>query len=150
MVETMKFAILDLLSGTLLLLAQTEVGEGPGAAPEGSVTGEPTSSLITQILANPLNLILVSGILFILLVLRPQQKQMKEHQKRLSSLKKNDRVVTSGGIHGTIIQANSGEPVIVVRIDDNSGARMTVNRDAITKVLSEEKDKNSKDKNSNE
>lgn len=92
-----------------------------------------------MILANPLNLILVSGVLFILLVLRPQQKQMKEHQKRLGDLKKNDRVVTSGGIHGTVVQANSGESVVVIRIDDSSGARLTINRDAIANIVAEEK-----------
>ena len=121
------------------ILAQAESAENAAPAADGSATGAPASSLIEMILANPLNLILVSGVLFILLVLRPQQKQMKEHQKRLGELKKNDRVVTSGGIHGTVVQANSGESVVVIRIDDSSGARLTINRDAIANIVVEEK-----------
>lgn len=95
---------------------------------------------LTQFFGNPLNLILISGILFVMLVLRPQQRQMKELQKTLAGLKKNDRVVTASGIHGTVVQANSGESVVVIRIDENSGARMTVNRETITKVLDETKE----------
>lgn len=80
-------------------------------------------------------LLLMSMVLFFLLVLRPQRNEMKKLQQRLAELKKNDRVITSGGIHGVVVQANSGEPTIVLRIDENSGAKMTVNRDAIAKVL---------------
>lgn len=94
-------------------------------------------SPLMQQLLNPLNLILMSMILFFLLVVRPQRSEMKKMQQKLAALKKNDRVVTSGGIHGVVIQANSGEPTIVVRIDENSGARITINRDAIVKVLTD-------------
>ena len=95
-----------------------------------------TSPLMQQLL-NPLNLILMSMILFFLLVVRPQRNDMKKMQQKLAALKKNDRVVTSGGIHGVVIQANSGEPTVVVRVDENSGARITINRDAIAKVLTD-------------
>ena len=136
----------DLLSHPLWLIAQG-AATGDGTVGEGSVdgtteasTGAPDSNLITQILGNPLNLILISGILFILLVLRPQQQQMKALQSALSDLKKNDRIVTSGGIHGTVVQSNSEESPITVRIDDNSGARITMNRDAVAKILTEDKE----------
>ena len=144
-------AIAERLAQPMWLLAQAEadltgVAEDPGLAGEvadpsatAASTGAPTEGLLTQIFGNPLNLILISGILFILLVLRPQQKQMKEHQSALSSLKKNARVVTSGGIHGTVVQANAGESTVVIRIDDNSGARLTINRDAISKIVADEK-----------
>lgn len=135
----MKSLMINFWMQPVWILAQAESAENAAPAADGSATGAPASSLIEMILANPLNLILVSGVLFILLVLRPQQKQMKEHQKRLGDLKKNDRVVTSGGIHGTVVQANSGESVVVIRIDDSSGARLTINRDAIANIVAEEK-----------
>lgn len=135
----MKSLMINFWMQPVWILAQAESAENAAPAADGSATGAPASSLIEMILANPLNLILVSGVLFILLVLRPQQKQMKEHQKRLGELKKNDRVVTSGGIHGTVVQANSGESVVVIRIDDSSGARLTINRDAIANIVAEEK-----------
>ncbi len=114
-----------LLFDSMSLLAEQDAA--PAAQP---------SPLMQQLL-NPLNLILMSMILFFLLVVRPQRNDMKKMQQKLAALKKNDRVVTSGGIHGVVIQANSGEPTVVVRIDENSGARITINRDAIVKVLTD-------------
>jgi preprotein translocase subunit YajC len=72
-----------------------------------------------------------------LLVVRPQRTEMKKLQQMLANLKKNDRVVTSGGIHGVVVQANSGDSTVVLRIDENSGARITINRESIAKVLTE-------------
>ncbi len=117
-----------------LVLAQggNEAVEAVGNA--GEAPAEPVS-FFAQFFGNPLNLILISGILFILLVLRPQQKQMKEMQQALAALKKNDRVVTASGIHGTVVQAGTDDKVVTLRIDDNSGARMTVNRDAISQII---------------
>jgi preprotein translocase subunit YajC len=134
----------ELLMRPLWLIAQAEGAAAASAeGAEGQATGAPTTSLIEVILGNPLNLLLISGILFVLLVLRPQQKQMKDLQQRLASIKKNDRVVTGSGIHGTVVQANEGEPVVSIRIDDSTGARMTINRDAITKIVEEEKKESS-------
>ncbi len=133
----------DFLNSSSWLLAQATTEAVTAAAGEGEAPGAETPSLITQILGNPLNLILFSGILFILLVLRPQQKQMKDLQKQLTELKKNDRVVTKGGIHGTVVQANQGDPLVSLRIDESSGARITIDRDAIAKVEAEEKQEQS-------
>lgn len=132
----MKAVIYDLIAQPLWFIAQDPPVEGGSGE---TVTGAP-QSLITQILGNPLNLLLISGILFLLLVLRPQQQQMKELQKALASLKKNDRVITSSGIHGTVVQANEGDSVIILRVDDSSGARITINRDAVSKIVVDEKE----------
>jgi preprotein translocase subunit YajC len=51
------------------------------------------------------------------MLIRPQRQKEKEHQKTLSNLAKNDEVVTSSGIHGTIV--NVKEKTITLRIDDN-------------------------------
>lgn len=97
---------------------------------------------LVTFLQNPLNLIMLAVMLFFFVVLWPQQRQMKAQQlalaNALAALKKNDRILTSGGIHGVVVQANSGEPTITIRIDENSGARMTINRDAVVRVLSNE------------
>ena len=91
---------------------------------------------------NPINLLMLAVMLFFFIVIWPQQRQSKAaalaHSKSLAAMKKNDRVITSGGIHGVIIQANSDEPVVTIRVDENTGARMTVNRDAIVKVMTED------------
>lgn len=56
-------------------------------------------------------------IVFYFLIIRPQQKKQKEHQKMVVNLKKNDEIVTAGGIYGTIV--NVKERTFVVRIDEN-------------------------------
>lgn len=56
--------------------------------------------------ANPLVSFLpliVIAVLFYVLLIMPQQRKQKEHQRMMNDLKKGDRVVTSSGIHGTIV-----------------------------------------------
>jgi preprotein translocase subunit YajC len=70
--------------------------------------------------ANPLvNLfpLILIFVIFYFLLIRPQQTKEKEHQKMLKNLNKNDEVVTSSGIHGTIV--NVKDKSIILRIDDN-------------------------------
>jgi preprotein translocase subunit YajC len=109
--------------------AAQATGEGAEGAPAPTPTG-----LLLEFLASPLNLILISAILFMFIVARPQQKQRKEQEQALSGLKKNDRVVTNSGIHGIVVQTNSEEGTVTIRIDENTGARMTVNRDTIANI----------------
>lgn len=61
--------------------------------------------------------LIIIFVIFYLLIVRPQKSKEKEHQKMLNSLDKNDEVVTSGGIHGTIV--NVKEKSVILRIDDN-------------------------------
>lgn len=62
----------------------------------------------------PLVLIFV---IFYFLLIRPQKEKEKEHQKMLSNLNKNDDVVTTGGIHGTIV--NVKDKTVILRVDEN-------------------------------
>ncbi|MFO0940777.1 MAG: preprotein translocase subunit YajC [Pirellulales bacterium] len=113
------------LIDSLNLLAQSSQGsEGTGQSPS-----------FTQIFKDPTFMfLLMAGVLFFLLVVRPQRGEMKRLQQMLAALKKNDRVVTRGGIHGIVVSANANEPTVVIRIDESSGARMTINRDAVVSV----------------
>jgi preprotein translocase subunit YajC len=72
----------------------------------------------------PLILIFV---VFYFLLIKPQQKERKNHAEMVKNLAKNDEVVTSGGIHGTIV--NVKETSVVLRIDEN--AKMEVDKFAI-------------------
>ncbi|MDD5730447.1 MAG: preprotein translocase subunit YajC [Candidatus Omnitrophica bacterium] len=56
-------------------------------------------------------------IIFYFLIIRPQKSQEKERQKMLSNLNKNDEVVTTGGIHGTVV--NVKEKTVILRVDEN-------------------------------
>jgi preprotein translocase subunit YajC len=55
-------------------------------------------------------------IVFYFLLIRPQKKTQDEHKKMIAGLKKNDEVITAGGIHGTIM--NVKESTITLKIDD--------------------------------
>ena len=57
-------------------------------------------------------------VVFYFLIIRPQRKKQLDHQKMIQGLKKNDEVVTAGGIHGTIVGIK--EKTFVLRIDDNT------------------------------
>jgi preprotein translocase subunit YajC len=86
----------------------------------------PNTCSSPALLANFLPIIFILGI-FYFLVIRPQQRQKKEYEKMLSGLKKNDEVVTTGGLHGTII--NVKEETFVLKIDDN--VKIEINKNAI-------------------
>ena len=69
-------------------------------------------------------------VIFYFFLIRPQNKKQKETEKMLNALKKGDKVITIGGIHGTI--ASVKEQTVVVKVDD--GCKMEFNRSAIATV----------------
>lgn len=89
-------------------------------------------------LNNPIWLIVFPLLLFYVLILLPERRKRADLTRRLASLKKNDRVVTIGGIYGTIVNAPSGSDDITLRVDDSTGARLRVTRSAISKVIGDE------------
>ncbi|HNQ50748.1 MAG TPA: preprotein translocase subunit YajC [Candidatus Omnitrophota bacterium] len=73
--------------------------------------------------------IFIFGI-FYFLIIRPQKQREKEHKALLSKLAKNDEVVTSSGIHGTIV--NVKDTTVIIRVDDN--AKIEVDKAAVAHV----------------
>lgn len=67
------------------------------------------------------------------LILRPQKRKEKERKALLSRIKKNDRVVTAGGIHGLVTSVREHE--IILRIDDAKDIKIKVDRSAVVTVL---------------
>jgi preprotein translocase subunit YajC len=72
--------------------------------------------------------IIIIFVIFYFLLIRPQKKQQKEHKQMLSELKKNDEVVTAGGIYGTVV--NIQNDMVTLRIDDNT--RIKVQKGSIS------------------
>jgi len=91
---------------------------GAGEAPRGSAFG------------GLLPLILIFFVFYFLLI-RPQQKKVREHQKLLDALKKGDEVITSGGIHG-IISTIKGN---VVDLKIAEGVKVVISKSAIATVV---------------
>lgn len=83
----------------------------------------------TMIQFLPLVLIFV---VFYFLLIRPQQRKAKDHRATLDALRRGDRVVTGGGIIGTVVRVESPDEVSV---DIADGVRVRVVRGTITSVV---------------
>ncbi len=69
--------------------------------------------------------------IFYFLLIRPQQKQRREREAMLTSLKRGDRVVTTGGLHGTIVGLN--EQTVVLKVTDQ--VKLEFDRSAIGRIV---------------
>ncbi len=72
-------------------------------------------------------------VIFYFLLIRPQQKKTKEHRQMVSNLKKGDRIVTSGGIFGTVKDVKADR--VIVTIADN--VKVEVAKSAINGIVAE-------------
>jgi len=90
------------------------------AAPSGGLFGNP---------------LLLLGLLFLVMwftMIRPQAKQAKQHRELVAGLAKGDKVVTVGGIHGTIRQVD--EKTILVEVD--GGTKLRIDKGKVGYTLS--------------
>jgi preprotein translocase subunit YajC len=85
------------------------------SAPGGGGTGGAGTGSSGFLSLIPMYIILAA--IFYFLLIRPQRRKQKEHTQMLSNIKKNDEVVTIGGIYGTVV--NVKEQSVVLRVDDN-------------------------------
>jgi len=112
---------MGMLLGWLVFAQETQTSEG---AP----TGAPAGALLQWVV--PLGLLFV---VMYFLMLRPQRKKDQERREMLSSIKRNDHVVTIGGIRGVITSVKEDE--LVLRVDDAKDIRLRFSRSAISRVL---------------
>jgi len=75
--------------------------------------------------------------IFYFLLIRPQQRERRKRDQLLGALKKGDRVVTTGGLHGTIVGLN--EHSVILKIADQ--VKVEVDRTAVGRVVVAESDK---------
>ena len=85
-----------------------------------------TGSLLISMLP-----ILLIFVIFYFFIIRPQNKKQKETDRMIAALKKGDKVITIGGIHGTVVQTK--EKTVIVKVDDN--AKLEFLRSAIATVV---------------
>lgn len=74
-------------------------------------------------------------VIFYFFIIRPQNKKQKETEKMISALKKGDRVITIGGVHGEV--SSTREQTVVIKVDD--ACKIEFSRSAIASVLVDEK-----------
>lgn len=78
----------------------------------------------------PLALIMV---VFYFLLIRPQQKKLKEHQTLVQTAGKGDEIVTVGGIFGQIVSVDAEEGIVQLQVSENS--RIKVRRESISEIV---------------
>lgn len=84
--------------------------------------------------ANLISTLIMFGAIFLIfyfMIIRPQQKRAKEREKMLSNMQKGDKVITSGGLHGTI--AGIDEKTVLLQVGDN--VKMKFERSAVASVI---------------
>ena len=92
----------------------------PAGAPEGG-----TMQLLFMLV--------VFGAIFYFLLYRPQSKRMKEHKDLITSIAKNDEVLTNGGIVGKVVKISEDKDFMVVALNENH--EVVVQKAAVSAVL---------------
>ncbi len=102
-------------------------------APDAAGSAGSTGQLLTTFI--PFGLVIL---IFYFLIIRPQNKKQKETEKMLNAVKKGDKVVTIGGVHG-VVQAVKDGGTVVIKVDENT--KIEFSRSAIASVVVEKVEK---------
>jgi len=101
------------------------------AADAAPAAGGPLEQLLSVL---PLVLI---GLTAWFVLFRPEQERARRQQELLAALKKHDRVVTSSGIYGTVVNVDRDADRVTLRIDEAGAMKIAVTLASISRVLGE-------------
>ena len=90
----------------------------------------PTEHAMNPLVQLPIIPYILIFLIFYFLIIKPQRTKQKEQKQTIDNLKKNDQVVTTSGIHGTVVLVK--DKTVVVRVDDN--VKIEFDKEAITSV----------------
>jgi preprotein translocase subunit YajC len=119
--------------GWLNWLAQMapESGAPPEASKGGANTGFDTWTCLLPAAAGLM-------LMYLMMATKPRQGDPRKLSAEIANLKKNDRVITAGGIFGVVVQANADSDSVTVRIDDSNNTRIKVLKSSIARVLADD------------
>lgn len=78
----------------------------------------------------PLMIIMFAVMYF--LIIRPQKQKEKKRLAMISNVRKQDRIVTAGGVHGVVTSVKENE--VIIRIDDTKDVKIRIEKSAVTSV----------------
>ncbi|HTF99527.1 MAG TPA: preprotein translocase subunit YajC [Nitrospirota bacterium] len=107
------------------MFIETAYAMGSQGAPGGQGAAGGISSLVMMAV--------IFGIFYFILI-RPQQKKMKEHKKMVEELKKGDKIITAGGIYGTVVGVGTNS----LKVEIADGVKVKIGRHTVGTVLTEE------------
>jgi len=108
--------------GDLLLFAQ----EGAKAPPPGG-------GMFSMLLP-----FLAIGFLFYFLLIRPQRQEQSRRKEMLSAVKKNDRVITAGGIYGVVTNVHAEADEVTIKVDESTNTKLRMTLSSLARVLGDE------------
>ena len=82
----------------------------------------------------PLPMLVMLGVAFYFLIILPGRKERQQRQAMISALKKNDKVITSGGIIGVVTHIKEGTEEVTIKSDET---KFVILRSSIARILSE-------------
>ncbi len=85
--------------------------------------------------------LIVPMVIVYLMIIRPQKNQDQKRRAMLDAMKKNDKVLTNGGLYGTVISVDASQDRVVLRIDDEKGVKATFAKSAVSRVIEATPDK---------
>ena len=98
---------------------------------QGGQTAPPQGSILTALL--PFVLVFV---IFYLLIIMPQRKKQKKHQEMVGQLKPGDKIITTGGIYGTVMGVQQDK----IELKIGSNVKIDITRNAVAAFLSDKKE----------
>jgi preprotein translocase subunit YajC len=81
---------------------------------------------------------LAIGLLFYFMLIRPQRKEQSRRQDMLANVKKNDRVVTIGGIYGVVMNVHREVDEVSLKVDEATNTKLRITLSSIARVISGE------------
>lgn len=99
------------------------------AMAQGTEAAAPSASLFSP--SSPIWMFFLLFVIMYFLIIRPQQKKQKAHREMIQNLKKGDRIVTGGGIHGRV--TGMDDATFTVEIADK--VRVKINRGNVTGLV---------------
>jgi len=75
------------------------------------------------------------GVLFYFMMIRPERSKQKAQQALLDSLKKNDRIVTIGGIYGVVTNVQRDADEVTIKVDESQNAKLRITFGAVARVI---------------
>ncbi len=75
-------------------------------------------------------------IIFYFFIIKPQKDKQKQHKDMVENIKKNDEIITAGGLHGTVV--NVKDKTIIARFDDN--VKIELDKEAVSTVKTKPKE----------
>jgi preprotein translocase subunit YajC len=77
------------------------------------------------------------ALLFYFMILRPESRRKNDHRKLLEGLKKNDRVLTVGGIYGVVTNVQRESDRVTIKVDESNNTKLDVTFASIAQVIAE-------------